>query len=254
VLLRSFLFVDFADVHKGKKENKNRNNYHKIPLPNFSANKKQNFKNVRFVLLIEFIILLPRQKNLFFRLMGSAVSGAWHHLFGAKKVSILCVGMEGSGKTTLLYKIDMGITSRICPTPVSVDILDQGNVRWISFNAIFLHNYYSYCKDIDYLVYLIDSNNREQINEAAKHLNTLLTFQALQGLPLLVFCNKQDLPDVMSVDEIVEKLQLNLCGNRPWNAHPCSFITGEGLTEGLEWLSSDDHPLTRRNTTKSARS
>uniref|UniRef100_A0A3P9NZS2 Uncharacterized protein n=1 Tax=Poecilia reticulata TaxID=8081 RepID=A0A3P9NZS2_POERE len=62
---------------------------------------------------------------------------------------------------------------------------------------------------------------------------TLLTDSSseLRDAPVLVFTNKQDLPGVMSVDDITEALSLS--GVR---GSSCA-VSGAGLVEGLDWLS-----------------
>ena len=56
----------------------------------------------------------------------------------------------------------------------------------------------------------------------------------LQGVPLLVFANKQDLLSAMSSAEVTDALQLN--DDRAFQIQACSAKTGEGLSDGLEWL------------------
>merc|ERR1719266_1350816 len=55
---------------------------------------------------------------------------------------------------------------------------------------------------------------------------------------LLVFANKQDLPNAMSVNEVTERLGLNQLRNRQWYIQSTCATTGDGLYEGLEWLSN----------------
>ena len=51
---------------------------------------------------------------------------------------------------------------------------------------------------------------------------------------LLVYANKQDLPNALPISTITEVLGLqNL--SHPWAIQPCVAVTGEGLLEGLEW-------------------
>ena len=55
---------------------------------------------------------------------------------------------------------------------------------------------------------------------------------------LLVFANKQDLPGSVSAEEIEKRLEL-LTINIPWHIQACSTLLGDGLFEGLEWLSNE---------------
>ena len=57
---------------------------------------------------------------------------------------------------------------------------------------------------------------------------------------LLVFANKQDLPNALRAPEMTDALDLHAVKQRNWYIQPCSALTdGQGLFEGLEWLSSN---------------
>lgn len=63
----------------------------------------------------------------------------------------------------------------------------------------------------------------------------MLDEEELKNASLLVFANKQDMEGSMSVTEVSEFMGLtNL--KRNWTIFKCSAKTGEGLTEGLDWL------------------
>ena len=55
---------------------------------------------------------------------------------------------------------------------------------------------------------------------------------------VLVFANKQDLPKAMPVPEITEKLGLHNLRSRTWYIQACCATNGDGLYEGLDWLSA----------------
>ena len=59
----------------------------------------------------------------------------------------------------------------------------------------------------------------------------------LHGVPLLVYANKQDLPNARSTSEITQRLGLEQLRGREWLVQGCSATSGDGLLEGLEWLS-----------------
>ena len=54
---------------------------------------------------------------------------------------------------------------------------------------------------------------------------------------LLVFANKQDLPNAMTAAEVTDKLGLHNMRNRQWFIQSACATTGDGLYEGLDWLS-----------------
>ena len=69
---------------------------------------------------------------------------------------------------------------------------------------------------VDVLIFVVDSNDRERISNSRDELQWFLREEAYKDLVLLVLANKQDLPNVMSIQEITEKLELNTLTNRLW--------------------------------------
>jgi len=57
-----------------------------------------------------------------------------------------------------------------------------------------------------------------------------------QNAVLLVYANKQDLPNAMTAQEIADKLKLPSI-KQEWYIQASCATTGDGLYEGLEWLS-----------------
>lgn len=62
--------------------------------------------------------------------------------------------------------------------------------------------------------------------------------ELLKSAVLLIYANKQDLPNALKAPQIAEKLALGQLHNRKWFIQACCATTGDGLYEGLEWLSS----------------
>lgn len=86
---------------------------------------------------------------------------------------------------------------------------------------------------------MVDSNDPGRFGEAAQELQVLLAEEAVQNVSILVFANKQDLPNAVSAAKIAEKLDLaKLSNSRDWCIQPCTALrTSQGLHAGLDWLS-----------------
>jgi ADP-ribosylation factor protein 6 len=56
---------------------------------------------------------------------------------------------------------------------------------------------------------------------------------------LLVFANKQDIPGAMKPQEVTDALKLTQLKDKIWFVVPSCATTGEGLLEGLAWLSNN---------------
>ena len=87
------------------------------------------------------------------------------------------------------------------------------------------------------LIYVIDSSDRDRIMDAKEELHMMLVEQEMENTALLVLANKQDLPNAMTAEEIVEKLELHNLRRRKWFIQSTVAPTGDGLYEGLDWLS-----------------
>lgn len=73
-----------------------------------------------------------------------------------------------------------------------------------------------YYQNTDVLLFVIDSNDRDRIEESRDELWRFLGEKELESATLLVLANKQDLPNAMSTEEITEKLCLNKITKVSW--------------------------------------
>lgn len=94
-----------------------------------------------------------------------------------------------------------------------------------------------YFQNTQGIIFVVDSNDRERLGEAQEELHKMLSEEELRDAVLLVFANKQDLPNAASTSEIVNALALPNLRQRTWYIMSCCATNGEGLFEGLDWLS-----------------
>jgi len=159
--------------------------------------------------------------------------------------NVVMLGINAAGKTTILYSLKLGEIVNTIPTiGLNVEIVywkkntisawDLGS-PW-KIRPLF-RSYYS---GVNRIIFGVDSNDRDRFDEAALELQKLLREDELRGLPLLIFANKQDLPDAMSVAEITDKLGMNSLRNRAWYVQGSCATSGDGLYEGLDWLNHSE--------------
>merc|ERR1712194_513310 len=87
------------------------------------------------------------------------------------------------------------------------------------------------------LIYVVDSNDRDRVEDAREELTKMLNEDEMRDAVVLVFANKQDLPNAMTAAEVTEKLGLSNLRHRQWFIQSACATTGDGLYEGLDWLS-----------------
>jgi len=66
----------------------------------------------------------------------------------------------------------------------------------------------------------------------------MLNEDEMRDAILLVFANKQDLPNAMSAADITDKLGLNQLRNRQWYIQSTCATSGDGIYEGFDWLTN----------------
>ena len=96
-----------------------------------------------------------------------------------------------------------------------------------------------YFQNTQGLIFVVDSNDRDRISEARDELHRMLNEDELRDAVLLVFANKQDLPNAMTAAEITDKLGLHSIRQRHWFIQSTCATSGEGLYEGLDWLATN---------------
>jgi small GTP-binding protein len=177
--------------------------------------------------------------------MGLIISRALNNLsqWGKKEKRILLLGLDAAGKTTVLYKLKLGEVVNTIPT-IGFNV-EQVQYKNIEFNmwdvggqdkirTLWRH----YFTGTDALIFVVDSNDVERMELAKQELHKLLDEDELRDSTLLVFANKQDLPNAMSLTEMKDKLELHHISSREWYIQGCCAANGQGLCEGLDWLSS----------------
>jgi ADP-ribosylation factor-like protein 1 len=173
--------------------------------------------------------------------MGGIFSSLFAKLWGSKEVRILILGLDGAGKTTILYRLQMGEVITTIPTiGFNVETVSYKNIKfqvWDLGGQTSIRPYWRcYYANTDAVIYVIDSQDRERIGTSKEELMSMLKEEELKDAALLVFANKQDMPGAMSVTEVSDFLGLTELKMRTWTIFKCSAKSGEGLTEGLDWL------------------
>jgi small GTP-binding protein len=89
------------------------------------------------------------------------------------------------------------------------------------------------------LIFVIDSNDTNRIDESREVLFRLLDEDELRDSVLLIYANKQDLPDAIKPPDLADRLRINSITNRAWHVQGTCATTGNGLYEGLDWLGRE---------------
>lgn len=175
--------------------------------------------------------------------MGLTISSLFNRFFGKAQVRILMVGLDAAGKTTILYKLKLGEIVTTVPTiGFNVETLDYKNVSFTVWDVggqdkirtLWRH----YFQNTQGVIFVVDSNDRERVDEARAELSRMLSEEELNDAALLILANKQDLPNAMNASEISDRLGLHSIKNRNWFIQSTCATSGDGIYEGLDWLAN----------------
>lgn len=199
--------------------------------------------------------------------MGSVLSAAWASWFapGKEQKRIALVGLDAAGKTTLMYALKSGEAPQVTVPTIGFN-LETIETEAVSFTAIDLGGqdrirrlWRHYMRNLDGLIFVVDSAHHERLSPASEkqqgatadpdptaerettaeqELSLLLQEPCLDGLPILVYANKQDLPGALSSSGVAARLGLHRIRNRRWKVKECAAVTGTGVREGLQWLAA----------------
>merc|ERR1712195_112601 len=134
--------------------------------------------------------------------MGLSFSKVFGKLFGKKDVRILMVGLDAAGKTTILYKLKLGEIVTTIPTiGFNVETVEYKNISFtvwdIGGQDKIRKLWRYYYTGTDGAIFIVDSSDRDRIEDAREELFGMLDNDEMRDAVLLVFANKQDLPGAM---------------------------------------------------------
>ena len=93
-----------------------------------------------------------------------------------------------------------------------------------------------YYKDNRCIIYVIDSNDKECIDENIYEIERLVTIQEAIGIPILFIANQKNQMDALTSKEVIEIYQFNKITNRIWKIIEINQINDTEVTEILDWI------------------
>ncbi|ORX62002.1 P-loop containing nucleoside triphosphate hydrolase protein [Hesseltinella vesiculosa] len=182
--------------------------------------------------------------------MYTLLSGLYQYVTQKEEYNILIIGLDNAGKTTLLEKIKStymdtpGLPAdRIAPT-VGLNIgrieIQSSKLKFWDLGGqhdlqTIWERYYSECHAI---LFVVDSTDKRRLEECKDTFETMVTNDLVEGVPILMLANKQDINDALRVEDIKEvfnKIAVKL-GARDSRVLPISALEGNGVHEAIDWL------------------
>lgn len=174
--------------------------------------------------------------------MGSWVSALRERFAGIRDARLLMVGLDAAGKTTILYKLKLGEVVTTIPTVgFNVETVEYKSLRMTVWDVggqdKIRKLWHYYIQGTKGLIFVVDSSDRDRVDDAREELEKMLGHDEMRDVALLVYANKQDLPQAMTASELTEKLGLHALRRQRWFIQTTCATTGDGLYEGLDWLA-----------------
>ena len=166
-------------------------------------------------------------------------------LTGRMRFRVIMVGLDSAGKTTVLYRLKRGETAQTIPTiGFNVEELQIGAVDlkvWDVGGQTVVRELWSHylTGSSSAIVFVLDSTDRERVNEAKDELHELLEHESATKSALLILANKQDLPNALNRAEVADALQVSALSQvRACAVFEISALYGDGLNHAMEWLTT----------------
>jgi ADP-ribosylation factor related protein 1 len=182
--------------------------------------------------------------------MYHLAKGVYASLTRREEYSVLILGLDNAGKTTLLerLKTEYSETKGLSPDKIAPTV--GQNVGHIKKNGVLLKIWdlggqeslrtlwESYYSEAHAVVFVVDSTDRERIEQCKTALDSIVSSESIEGTPILMLANKQDCEDRLEVEDIKEifnKIAEKMSA-RDSRVLPISALDGTGVEEAAEWL------------------
>uniref|UniRef100_A0A2K6S861 ARF like GTPase 2 n=1 Tax=Saimiri boliviensis boliviensis TaxID=39432 RepID=A0A2K6S861_SAIBB len=134
-----------------------------------------------------------------------------------REVRLLMLGLDNAGKTTILKKFNGEDIDTISPTlGFNIKTLEHRGFKlniWDVGGQKSLRSYWrNYFESTDGLIWVVDSADRQRMQDCQRELQSLL---------------------------LEEALELDSIRSHHWCIQGCSAVTGENLLQGIDWLLDD---------------
>eukprot|EP01123_Difflugia_compressa_P015705 TRINITY_DN898_c0_g1_i2.p1 TRINITY_DN898_c0_g1~~TRINITY_DN898_c0_g1_i2.p1 ORF type:complete len:188 (-),score=30.96 TRINITY_DN898_c0_g1_i2:72-635(-) len=163
-------------------------------------------------------------------------------LFWKQEMELTLIGLQNSGKTTIVNVIATGQFSEDMIPTVGFNMkkVTKGNVSiklWdIGGQPRFRSMWERYCRGVNAIVFVIDGVDFDKFDNAKKELQELISKPQLQGIPLLVLGNKNDLPNCITMEELIKTMELDSIQDRDVCCYSISAKNNVNIDKVLEWL------------------
>ncbi|XP_073297771.1 uncharacterized protein [Primulina huaijiensis] len=170
--------------------------------------------------------------------MFSLFYGLWKYTFSKTEFHVLILGIDKAGKTTLLERLKSQYSNleglppdRIVPTVgLNIGRVEVSNTKlvfWDLGGQPGLRSIWEkYYEEAHAVIFVVDAACPSRFEDSKSALEKVLRHEDLQGAPLLILANKQDLEEAVSSDELARYLDLKKLDERSYTFQSVSAFDG----------------------------
>jgi len=182
--------------------------------------------------------------------MSSFFSIYWNKLldwirsiFFSKELELTILGLQNAGKSTFVNVLATGKfdEDQIPTIGFNFRKLKKGKVEFklwdLGGQQRFRDSWEKYCRTSSAIVFVIDSADIGTFDIAKVQLKQLLQWPSVEGVPLLVLGNKNDLQGALDEKGIIDAMELNNIKDRTVACYSISCKNMNNIDTALKWLS-----------------
>lgn len=165
-------------------------------------------------------------------------------LFWSQELELSVVGLQNAGKSTFVNVLatsqfdedtipTIGFNFRqVRKGAVQIKLWDLGG------QPRFRDSWEKYCRNVDCIIYVVDSADYGNLEVARAQLHQLLAWPSLAGIPLLVLGNKNDLEGALNEEELITQLNLQAIVGRQVACYSVSAKNSTNIDITLKFLTN----------------
>mmetsp|Transcript_16071 Transcript_16071/g.22176 ORF Transcript_16071/g.22176 Transcript_16071/m.22176 type:complete len:187 (+) Transcript_16071:124-684(+) len=165
------------------------------------------------------------------------------NLFFKQEMELALIGLQNSGKSSFVNVLTTGQHDEDMIPTVGFNMrkVTKGRVGiklWdLGGQPRFRSMWERYCRGVQCLVYMVDAADLEQLDLSRQELHDLLGRPHLEGIPLIVLGNKNDLPNALQVHDLIDRMQLKQLTGREICCYNISCKNQTNIDITVEWLT-----------------
>lgn len=164
-------------------------------------------------------------------------------LFFNKELELTILGLQNAGKSTFVNVLATGKfdEDQIPTIGFNFRKLKKGKVEFkmwdLGGQPRFRDSWEKYCRTSSAIVFVVDASDFGNLDVAKIQLHQLLQWPSVEGVPLLVLGNKNDITGALDEQGIINAMDLGSIKDRVVACYSISCKNLNNIDNVLKWLS-----------------